>query len=272
MRRRYTQWPSLLLARHYYDKHASPSSSTCAFLLFKKKFDFHFWNRKKIVCRKTPPYNFFFSKLVCILADCWFACSLEEKKNNCRRVIMIISVGGPKVETPPFSLCTFRSVFSSVYIRLSELSARKWWDGQTVTLVERERRGLVGFLSFFFLFFSYRHLRRTQTKLPIFQLFELRAAATTTTPPRTRSLLLLPTGSALFSASRPALPRRPNYTDITIRADRYLMTWPIQVKEKKKKKKKIHSAVAVIFFPGVFSEGALRRPKLTPFGLHNCLW
>ena len=186
---------------------------------------------------------------------------------------MIISVGGPKVETPPFSLCTFRSVFSSVYIRLSELSARKWWDGQTVTLVERERRGLVGFLSFFFLFFSYRHLRRTQTKLPIFQLFELRAAATTTTPPRTRSLLLLPTGSALFSASRPALPRRPNYTDITIRADRYLMTWPIQVKEKKKKKKKkIHSAVAVIFFPGVFSEGALRRPKLTPFGLHNCLW
>ena len=76
MRRRYTQWPSLLLARHYYDKHASPSSSTCAFLLLKKKkkFDFHFWNRKKIVCRKTPPYNFFFQVglyfgrlLVCLL-------------------------------------------------------------------------------------------------------------------------------------------------------------------------------------------------------------
>ena len=152
MRRRYTQWPSLLLARHYYDKHASPSSSTCAFLLFKKKkkFDFHFWNRKKKSFAEKPHRTIFFSKLVCILADCWFACSLEEKKNNCRRVIMIISVGGPKVETPPFSLCTFRSVFSSVYIRLSELSARKWWDGQTVTLVERERRGLVGFLSFFF--------------------------------------------------------------------------------------------------------------------------
>ena len=242
------------------------------FCLKKKKNLISTFEIEKKSFAEKPHRTIFFSKLVCILADCWFACSLEEKKNNCRRVIMIISVGGPKVETPPFSLCTFRSVFSSVYIRLSELSARKWWDGQTVTLVERERRGLVGFLSFFFFFFSYRHLRRTQTKLPIFQLFELRAAATTTTPPRTRSLLLLPTGSALFSASRPALPRRPNYTDITIRADRYLMTWPIQVKEKKKKKKKIHSAVAVIFFPGVFSEGALRRPKLTPFGLHNCLW
>ena len=234
----------------------------------KKKFDFHFWNRKKIVCRKTPPYNFFFQVglyfgrlLVCLLT--W-----RKKKqlppcnydNFCWR---------PQSRDPPilslyFSLRVFQCLHTSIGALGPEVV--RWPDRH----IGGERAK--GASRFSLLFFSYRHLRRTQTKLPIFQLFELRAAATTTTPPRTRSLLLLPTGSALFSASRPALPRRPNYTDITIRADRYLMTWPIQVKEKKKKKKKIHSAVAVIFFPGVFSEGALRRPKLTPFGLHNCLW
>ena len=179
----------------------------------------------------------------------------------------------PQSRDPPilslyFSLRVFQCLHTSIGALGPEVV--RWPDRHIGG--ERAKGASRFSLLFFFFFFSYRHLRRTQTKLPIFQLFELRAAATTTTPPRTRSLLLLPTGSALFSASRPALPRRPNYTDITIRADRYLMTWPIQVKEKKKKKKKIHSAVAVIFFPGVFSEGALRRPKLTPFGLHNCLW